>query len=182
MPIFLEPIDVIDELKDFQSVLIVSCPVCPPMCVSIQQKKPFLQPLKHGVKTKAFEDYVASIQDALAKHGVRSGAFTMRLPVPMMCLWTKRQRARILKRAQNFEAVLVLGCDSATYTAVDALRETDCKVHQGMQVKTITNATMTFPSRAAVTLDWHPLPGTPKIGDINKPREEAEEADTNGAI
>ncbi len=173
MPIFLEPLDMIDDLKGFQSVLIVSCPICPPMCVSIQQKKPFLQPLKHGVKTKAFEDYIASIQDALAEHGVRTDAFTMRFPVPMMCLWTERQRARILKRARDFEAVLVLGCDSATYTAVDALRETNCKVFQGMQVKTITNATMTFPSRAAVTLDWHPLPSKPKIGDVTAPREDA---------
>ncbi len=172
MPIFLEPRDVIDDLKGFQSVLIVSCPICPPMCVSIQQKRPFLEPLKHGLKTKAFEDYITSIRDALAKHGVRTDSFTMRLPVPMMCLWTGRQRARILKRARDFEAVLVLGCDSATYTAVDALRETECRVFQGMQVKTITNATMTLRAPATVTLDWHPLPSTPKIGEINAPREE----------
>lgn len=40
MPIFLEPAEVIDDLKEFRSVLIVSCPICPPMCVSFQQKKP----------------------------------------------------------------------------------------------------------------------------------------------
>ena len=90
----------------------------------------------------------------------------------MMCLWTGRQRARILKRARDFEAVLVLGCDSATCTAVDALRKTECRVFQGMQVKTITNATMTLRAPATVTLDWHPLPSTPKIGEINAPREE----------
>lgn len=172
MPIFLEPRDAIDDLKGFQSVLIVSCPICPPMCVSIQQKKAFLEPLKHGVKTQAFEDYIASIRDALATYNVRTDAFTMRFPVPMMCLWTGRQRARLLKRAREFEAVLVLGCDSATYTAVDALRDTQCKVFQGMQVKSITNATMTYRSPATVTLDWHPLPSRPKIGKFNEPSEE----------
>ncbi|WP_027236501.1 hypothetical protein [Leisingera caerulea] len=169
MPIFLEPAEVIDDLKEFRSVLIVSCPICPPMCVSIQQKSPFLQPLKHGLKTPAFEDYIASIREALAGHGVRSEAFTLRLPVPMMCLWTARQRARILKRAQGFGAVLVLGCDSATYTAADALRGTDCKVFQGMEVKTITNATTALGPSATVTLDWHPLPKTPKSGQFNGP-------------
>ncbi len=173
MPIYLEPQDVIDDLRGFRSVLIISCPICPPMCVSIQQNKPFLEPLKHGAKTKAFEDYVASIRDALEKHGVRTDAFTMRFPVPMMCLWTGRQRAKVLERARDFEAVLVLGCDSATYTAVDALREAKCKIFQGMQVKTITNATMAIRRPATVTLEWHPLPSMPEIGEINTPREEA---------
>lgn len=172
MPIFLEPRDAINYLKDFESVLIVSCPICPPMCVSIQQKKPFLEPFKHGLKTQAFEGYIASIQDALEKYGVRTDAFTMRFPVPMMCLWTGRQRARLLKRARDFGGVLVLGCDSATYTAVDALRETECRVFQGMQVKTITNATLSLRSPATITLDWHPLPRTPKIGGFNESREE----------
>ena len=110
MPIFLEPLDMVDELKGFRSVLIVSCPICPPMCVSIQQKKPFLQPLKHGLKTKAFEDYVIAIEEALKKHGVRTDAFTMRFPVPMMCLWTERQRARIVDRH------FVVGCLAARKT------------------------------------------------------------------
>ena len=172
MPIFLKPLDMVDELKGFRSVLIVSCPICPPMCVSIQQKKPFLQPLKHGLKTKAFEDYVIAIEEVLKKHGVRTDAFTMRFPVPMMCLWTERQRARIAKRARGFDAVLVLGCDSATYTAVDALKDIDCKVFQGMQVKSITNATTNLSSWVTVALDWHPLPSQPKIAKHAHGRED----------
>lgn len=174
MPIYLEPRDVIEDLKGFRSVLIISCPICPPMCVSIQQKRPFLEPLKHGLKTPAFEDYIASIRDALAKYGVQTDAFTMRVPVPMMCLWTAGQRARISKRAREFEAVLVLGCDSATFTAADALKETGCKVFQGMQVRTITNATTSVRSPAAVTLEWHPLPITPQIGQSSQSRDIAD--------
>ncbi|SHL70186.1 hypothetical protein SAMN05444414_1303 [Roseovarius marisflavi] len=41
-----------------------------------------------------------------------------------------------------------------------------------MQVKSITNATMTYRSPATVTLDWHPLPSRPKIGKFNEPSEE----------
>lgn len=173
MPIFLEPRDALEDLKGFSSVLIVSCPICPPMCVSIQQKRPFLEPLKHGVKTGAFEDYITSIRAALEERGTRTGAFTMRLPVPMMCLWTGRQRTRLLKRARGYEAVLVLGCDSATYTAVDALKDTGCQVFQGMSVKTITNATIRLRWPASVELDWHPLPTTPRIGRFNDPKRAA---------
>ena len=163
MPIFLEPRDAIGELKDFRSVLIVSCPVCPPMSVSIQQKRPFIELFRHGVKTEAFEDYIRSIRHALEAQGVRTDAFTMRLPVPMMCLWSSGQRGRLLRRAREFEAVLVLGCDSATHTAVDALRGTGCAVFQGMSVKTITNATATVRFPGTVELDWHPIPERPPI-------------------
>ena len=172
MPIFLEPRDAIDELKRFASVLLVSCPVCPPMCVSIQQKQPFIELFKRGVKTGAFEDYIKSIRNALEEHGVRTDAFTMRLPVPMMCLWTSRQRQRLLRHAKGFEAVLVLGCDSATHTAIDALRDTSCEVFQGMTVKTITNATATFRFPGTVELEWHPLPTKPRIGRFNASAED----------
>lgn len=167
MPIFMEPRDAIDDLKHFESVLIVSCPVCPPMCVSIQQKQPFIELFKTGLKTGAFEDHIKSIQKALEEHGVRTDAFTMRLPAPMMCLWTRGQRHRLLRRAKDFEAVLILGCDSATYTAIDALRDTGREVFQGMTVKTITNATVSFRFPGTVELEWHPLPTKPKIGRLN---------------
>lgn len=173
MPIFLEPRETIEELERFESVLIVSCPVCPPMCLSIQQKRPFIELFKHGLKTDAFEAYIKSIQNALEEHGVRTDAFTMRLPVPMMCLWTGAQRQRLLRRAKDFEAVLVLGCDSATYTAVDALRDAGCDVFQGMTVKTITNATATFRFPGTVELEWHPIPRKPRIGRFNAPAEES---------
>jgi len=179
MPIFLEPRDATDELKCFESVLIVSCPVCPPMCVSIQQKRPFIELFKRGLRTGAFEDYVKSIQNALEQHGVRTDALTMRLPVPMMCLWTPGQRQRLLRRTKDFEAILVLGCDSAAYTAVDALRDTGCEVFQGMTVKTITNATAKFRFPGKVELEWHPLPTKPKFGRLgalteDRPQNSAE--------
>jgi hypothetical protein len=106
---------------------------------------------KRGLKTGAFEDYIKEIREPLEQRGVRTSAFSPYAPVPMMCLWTKGQRNRLLKRAKDFEAVLVLGCDSATYTVQQALKDADCQVIQAMHMTGITNAALKF--RYPMTLE-----------------------------
>jgi hypothetical protein len=65
MPIHLEPRDVSADLENYNSVLIASCPVCPPMCLAMQQNLPFIELFKTGLKTRAFEDYIQSIRKPL---------------------------------------------------------------------------------------------------------------------
>jgi hypothetical protein len=153
MPLHLEPLDVSRDLEHATSVLIVSCPVCPPVSLAIQRGSPFLEVLKNGLKTGAFEDYINEIRQPLEQRGVRTGVFSMYAPLPTMCLWTNGQRRRLLKRAKDFDAVLVLGCDSATYTVREALNEARCQVIQAMQMTGITNATVKFRPPATVTLE-----------------------------
>ena len=143
MPINLEPTDVSGDLEDVNSALIVLCPVCPQFSLAMRKDSPWIEFLKNGVKTGALEDHIREIRDPLEKRGVRTGVFTMRLPLPMMCLWTKGQRKRLLKRAKDYEAVVVLGCDSATFTAQQVLKGTGCLVIQAMRMVGITNATIT---------------------------------------
>ena len=173
MPIYLKPRDVTADLDGVSSVLIVSCPICPPMCISMQNKEPFIELLKHGLKTQAFEDHIASIRHHLEQRGLHTGVFTMRLPIPMMCLWSDRQRSRLRRRAKNYDAVIVLGCNSATYTAEDAVKENGCRVSQAMQVETITNAKARFRFPLTVELDWNPMPTKPRIGSYNNPSDTA---------
>lgn len=151
MPIHLEPVDVSAELENFNSVLIVSCPICPPMSLAMQTESPFLEPFKRGLKTAAFEDYINSIRKPLEQRGVRTGVYSAYLPCPTMCLWTNGQRRRFLKRAKDYEAVLVLGCESATQTAKDTLEDSDCTVIQAMHAAGVANATVTF--RFPMTVD-----------------------------
>ena len=155
MPVHLEPLDVSAHLEKFRSVLIVSCPVCPPMCLAMQMNSPFIEFFKTGLKTGAFEDYIQSIRRPLEQRGVRTGAYSIHLPTPMMCLWTAWQRSRFLKRARDYEAVLVLGCDSATYTAQEVLKNTDCHVVPGMQMIGTTNASLEVRFPLTVHLHMH---------------------------
>ena len=153
MPVHLKPQDVSADLQHFNSVLIVSCPVCPPMCLAMQHNSPFIEFFKRGIKTGAFEDYIQSIRKPLEQRGVRTGTLALHVPTPMMCLWTRWQRNRLLKRARDYEAVLVLGCDSAAYSAQETLKDTDCQVIQGMQMIGTTNATLKF--RFPLRIDLH---------------------------
>lgn len=156
MPIFLEPRDVIEDVKDFRSILIVSCPICPPMSLAMQKKRPFINLFKHGLKTGAFEEYVKSIREPLEQSGIRTDVYTTRAPSPLMCLWTEGQRRRLVERAKDHEAVLVLGCNSATNTVKDTLKESGCQVFQAMRMRAIANATMKFRFPMKVDLDMQP--------------------------
>ncbi len=129
----------------------------------MQKEKPFIEFFKHGLKTEAFEDYIKSIREPLEQCGIQTGVFTTHLPSPLMCLWTKGQRRRLLDCAKNYEAVLVLGCHSATYTVQDTLKDTDCKIFQGMRMKGLTNATMEIEFPLKVNLKMHPLHKGDKI-------------------
>ncbi len=155
MPVNLTPRDVSSDLADFNSVLIASCPVCPPMCLAMQKKEPFIEFFKHGVKTAAFEDYIRSIRDSLAQGGVRTGVFSIHTPTPMMCLWTERQRKRLRKRAKDYEAVMILACDSGTESAKDALKDTDCQVIQSLDMDGVINATTSIHFPLTVVMERH---------------------------
>ena len=134
MPINLEPKDISADLSNVRSVLIVYCAVCPQFSLAMQKDVPWLQVLKNGLRTEALDDHIREVREPLEEQGVRSGVFTMRVPLPMMCLWTKGQRKRLLERAKGFEVVVVLGCDSAAFTAQQVLTDTDCKVILGMRM------------------------------------------------
>lgn len=144
MPVYVEPRDLTAELGECKSVLIVCCPVCPPMCLAMQQESPFIDFFKSGLKTPAFEDHVRAIRVPLEQRGVRTGVYSTHFPTMMMCLWTEGQRQRLLERVRDYEAAVVLGCDSAVETATQALEGADCRVIQGMETKGIVNASTKF--------------------------------------
>jgi hypothetical protein len=127
--------------------------VCPPVSLAIQKDSPFLEVFKSGLKTGAFEAHIKEIREPLERRGVRTDVFSMYAPIPTMCLWTQGQRRRLLKRARDFDAVLVLGCDSATHSVQQALRDTACKILQAMHMTGITNATVKFRFPMTVTLE-----------------------------
>lgn len=153
MPLHLEPLDVSVELEKYKSILIVSCPVCPPVSLATNRNSPFKEFFKHGIKTGAYEDHLNEVRDSLEQRGTKTGLFTSYMPCAAMCLWTTGQRNRLLKRAQNYDAALVMGCESARYTVEEALKDTACEVVLAMQLVGITNASLKFQFPLTVKLE-----------------------------
>ena len=153
MPLHLEPLNLSDRLQSYRSVLIVSCPVCPPVSLASNSDSPFMEFFKHGIKTPAYEDHIAEIRESLANEGIKTGVFTSYLPCAAACLWTNGQRKRLLKRAREFDAAIVMGCESARETVEETLNDTDCDVILAMQLVGITNAKLKFEFPLTIKLD-----------------------------
>ena len=153
MPLHLEPLDLSDKLQDYKSVLIVWCPVCPPVSLAGDKHTPFMEFFKHGIKTPALEEHLGEMRESLEQNGTKTGVFTSYLPCPATCLWTSGQRRRLRKRASEYDAALVMGCESARYTVANTLEKAGCDVILAMQLVGITNANLKFEFPLTVRLD-----------------------------
>jgi hypothetical protein len=143
MPIHFKDLDVVSETAGLRSALIVSCNMCPAVTVSIREKKPFMQLLRSLMKSLPFEQYLKKLQSRLREQGIETEIFRSNLYHQwFMCMWTSAQRWKLQRAAEKYEAVIVLGCESATETVKDSVKSTGCKVVEGMKVSGIMNATL----------------------------------------
>ena len=154
MPIHFNDLDVISEAAGLKSALIVPCNMCPAATVAVREKKPFMQLFRSLLKSLPFEQYSRELQSRLCEQGVDTKVFRSNLYHQwFMCMWTSAQRKKLQEAVKLYEAVIVLGCDSATETVSDAVRSTDCKVIEGMEVTGIMNATLRFHLPCNVSFD-----------------------------
>ena len=153
MPLHMEPLEVSVDPRTVASVLIVSCPVCPPVSLAIRRSSPLIELLQTGLRTGAFEAYVDELREPLERIGVRTDVYTRYTPFPTMCLWTNGQRLKLRRRAAEHDLVLVLGCASATRTVEEALEGTECRVVQAMRADGLTNAKLRYRFPATLLLE-----------------------------
>ena len=154
MPIHFSDLDVLSELEGVHSALIVPCTMCPATTVAVREQKPFIQLFRSPFKSPPLERYLVALQSRLAVKGVRSEVFQSRLYHHwFMCMWTANRREKLRKRASRHDAVIVLGCDSATETVREAAEAVGCKVIEGMRVSGIMNAHLRFGLPANVSFE-----------------------------
>jgi len=145
MPIHFNDVDVVSEVAGSSSALIVPCNMCPAATVAVREKKPFMQFFRSFLKSPPFEQYIRELQSRLREKGVNSKVFRSNLYHQwFMCMWTSAQRKKLQEAAKQHEAVIVLGCDSATETVRDSVRSNGCKVIEGMKTSGIMNAKLRF--------------------------------------
>ena len=145
MPIHFNDLDVVSEVAGLSSALIVPCNMCPAVTVAVREEKPFIQFFRSFLKSVPFEQYMRALQSRLREKGVNTKVFKSYIPHQwFLCMWTTRRCKKLQKYAKQYEAVIVLGCDSATETIRDSIKSTDCKVIEGMEVAGIMNAKLRF--------------------------------------
>ena len=145
MPIHFSDRDIVSEVEGINSALIVPCIMCPAATVAVREKEPFLQVFRSPFKSAPLEKYIKTMQSHLAEKGVRTDIFKSLLYHQwFLCMWTGNRREKLRKRSSGHDAVIVLGCDSATETVREAVEASDCKVIEGMEVSGIMNARLSF--------------------------------------
>jgi hypothetical protein len=144
MPIHFEDRDVAAEIAGLHSALIVPCNLCPAVTLAVREDRPFMRVFRSLVKSEPFEEYVDALRARLGEKGVRTKVFRSNLYHQwFLCMWTSRRREKLRKRAKGYDAVIVLGCDSATETVRDVV-STEVKVIEGMKVTGIMNGRLSF--------------------------------------
>ena len=145
MPIHLKDLDVISEVEGLRSALIVPCRMCPAATISVREKKPFMEFFRSLFKSQPFEQYLKTLQSRLREKAVMSKVFGCSLYYQwFMCMWTPGTRKKLLKDAKHYDAIIVLGCSSATATVRDTVESIGCKVVEGMEATGIMNAKLSF--------------------------------------
>lgn len=154
MPIHFSDLDVVAEIGGVRSALIVPCTMCPATTVAVREQQPFIQLFRSLFRSAPFERYIKALQSRLADNGVRTEVFKSRLYHHwFMCMWTAGRREKLRKRASGHDAVIVLGCDSATATVREATKTAGCKVIEGMKVSGIMNAQLKFQLPGSISFD-----------------------------
>jgi hypothetical protein len=145
MPIHLNDLDVVSEVVGLSSALIVPCNMCPAITVAVREKQPFMQFFRSFLKSAPFEQHIGALQSRLREKGVNTKVFKSNLYHQwFLCMWTSGRRKKLQKYAKQYEAVIVLGCGSATETVSDLVKSTDTKVIEGMEVAGFMNAKLRF--------------------------------------
>jgi hypothetical protein len=106
------------------------------------------------LKSAPFEQHIRALQSRLREKGVNTKVFRSSLYHQwFLCMWTSGRRKKLHRHASQYDAVIVLGCDSATETVRAAVESTDCKVIEGMETSGIMNAQLRFHLPCNVSFD-----------------------------
>ena len=140
MPFFLKPRDLSSDTAAVNSVLIVPCRFCPAASFAVREGKPYIEPFRTFLRTPAYESHIQALTSRLECRGVKTGVFDSKLPHQfVMCMWTAGRREELARRAAEYDALIVLGCDAAVETVRSSTKPNGCRVIRGMEVEGVMN-------------------------------------------
>lgn len=145
MPIYLDETEVLSEVLGLESVLIVPCRFCPAASLAVKNNEPYIEFHRRFLQTAAYERSIKSMKDSLETRGIWTDIFESHLLHQfVICMWTPKRRQKLLECAQKYDAMVVLGCESAVQTVRDSVKSTGCHVVKGMKSEGVMSLKPTF--------------------------------------
>lgn len=158
MPVYLKDIHDFQQLEQFRSVLIVPCRFCPAASLALRNNEPYFEFFRHLLQTDAYERYIETMKSELGKKGVKADVFRSRvLHQFVVCMWTRRRRKQLMRRAKKYDAVVVLGCEAAVQTILDSVDNASFQVVQGMRTEGIMSILPQFKWPDSITLQLNSI-------------------------
>jgi len=162
MPFYLKEIEDFPELNGCKSVLIVPCRFCPAASLAVNRNRPYIEFFNRFLTTASYEQFIKTMKSDLEKKGVKTDVFRSNLPHQfVLCGWTSKRRQRLLKYAEKYEALLVLGCEAAVQTIRDSVKSSSCQVLQGMETLGVMSIKPSFKLPCNISLELGSL--TPMV-------------------
>ncbi len=156
MPVYLKETYAFEKLEQFDNILIIPCRFCPAASLAVSNNEPYFSFFRHLLQTAAYERYIATMTSALEKRGVQADVFRSRwLHQFVVCMWTRWRRALLRRRAQRYDALVVLGCEAAVQTIMDSLGAATIPVIQGMRTDGIMSILPRFQWPDRITLQMN---------------------------
>ena len=99
MPFYLDVVDVIPEVADLESVLIVPCRFCPAASMAVRNNEPYIEFPRRGLKTACYERLIDTVKHSLETRGIKASVFRSNwLHQFVLCMWTSKRRKELLER------------------------------------------------------------------------------------
>lgn len=136
MPFYLEETDVVQQVSNFRSVLIVPCRFCPAASLAVRNHESYIDFPRRGLETASYERLIKTMRRSLEHRGVKADVFKSKLLHQfVLCMWTSRRRKSLMELAKGYDALVVMGCEGAVQTVREAVKSTTCHVIAGMKNK-----------------------------------------------
>jgi hypothetical protein len=139
MPLALRPVPVDRQFDGCGSVMFVACNVCPRMHFAWEQREPIFSMAMLLGKKNGFQTYLRQLRLEAEGRGQRSAIF----PTPSAtagCLWSSALAEKFRRAGADYEAIGVIGCESAVKTVSQVFPEK--RIVQLVQVQGIANFTL----------------------------------------
>ena len=154
MPFYLSETDLLPEVDNFKSVLIVPCRFCPAASLAVRNSEPYIEFPRRGLETASYERLIKKVKQDFEDRGVKTEVFKSNLLHQfVLCMWGSERRRKLAERAKGYDALVVMGCEAAVQTVREAVKSTACQVIPGMRNEGLMSIKPTFSLPCSIWLE-----------------------------